>query len=96
MHDPSKACRVVVGRLVAHPCGLRAAAACASCQRPVCGYHLAPGDARCVECAGLYRPVADAPVEVSLDELFAFDAEDFAAFDGGEVGRPPALAVYDS
>lgn len=44
----SDRCRVVVGRLVAHPCALPSKAFCLKCRLPVCERHLGDsGDGRC-------------------------------------------------
>lgn len=78
-------CEIFIGRLVSHPCAKLTAQRCDMCGRPACHRHMSQSaPTTCAVCTQEYRPPG-APVEVTMDEMLAFDDGDFGAFDAGAV-----------
>lgn len=75
-----KTCQLVVGQLVAHPCGSKASRTCPACQRPVCDRHTDSASQRCAACAGRL-PASAAPIAISEAEMMSFDEHELSAFD---------------
>ena len=75
-------CEIIIGRLISHPCSLKAKARCVQCDRITCAGHLSqdpetPGV--CVLCTGAYAP-PEGVRQISFAEMFEFDEADFDAF----------------
>lgn len=86
-------CGLIVGQLVAHPCGRKARVTCSRCRTPTCEQHLSEG--QCLRCAGMYR-APDAPVEVSWQEMFDFTDAELEVFEKRTQSPDQALHRYDS
>ncbi|MEL6182305.1 MAG: hypothetical protein AAFS10_25335 [Myxococcota bacterium] len=88
-------CQMYVGRLISHPCGLKAKARCASCGQPFCRDHLVSlTDPICLQCAGRYTP-PDAHHRVTFEEMFDFDEHEIKAFERRQADADLGV-VYDS
>ncbi|MEL6342834.1 MAG: hypothetical protein AAFV53_06850 [Myxococcota bacterium] len=86
-------CGLVVGKLVAHPCGRKARTVCGRCRTPICERHTADG--RCLSCAGQWtRP--EGVVEVSWQEMFDFTDAELSVFEKRTQSPDQALHRYDS
>ena len=86
-------CGLVVGQLIAHPCGRKTPERCAGCGTPVCEAHQEGG--RCMACLGRWEEPR-ATVSVSWEEMMGFTDEEAALF--AKRGRSPGegLHTYDS
>jgi len=87
-------CHLVVGRLIAHPCGRKAVGRCANCDKLVCDRHMEE-DGRCVECTGRWVQPST-PVKVSWKEMFEFTDQELALFESRASSPDLALHRYDS
>lgn len=75
-------CELLIGRIISHPCSLKAKTRCGTCNRTTCAGHLSQDAAFigiCVQCAGSYAP-PDGVRRISFAEMFEFDEADFDAF----------------
>ena len=71
-------CKIQTGTLVSHPCGRKAEYTCTSCKEKVCLRHFNRQQGKCVCCTGENVPTIGV---IQIDELFAFDEDDYAAFE---------------
>ena len=88
---------ITIGRIVSHPCGQKAVAACSRCEQPCCKQHMSTQSdfyGQCCICSGEYQP-PKAPLRVTLKDMFEFESEDFAAFDRDQ-GATWSIGPYDS
>jgi len=86
-------CGLVIGTLIAHPCGQKTTTRCSGCQVPTCDGHTSAG--QCWRCAGQWTEPR-ATVSVSWEEMMGFTDEEAAMFTrrGGKPGE--GLHSYDS
>lgn len=93
-------CVIRVGRLISHPCHLKAKARCVRCRKPTCpGHFSAETDADsvrlCVICAGEYTPPKGVR-SVDAHEMFDFDADAFAIFEQRQSMDQADALYFDS
>ena len=74
-------CKIQTGELVSHRCGRKIEHTCSACREEVCQRHFNHQQGKCVCCTGEYVPT-DGVVKIA--ELFAFNEDDYAAFERGQ------------
>lgn len=89
-------CQLVIGRLIAHPCGRTATETCRRCQSQVCNVHFDPTVNLCGICAGTVEPSTAIVALEDFGDPLEFAPEIYAAIAKRPGSPPDELTGLDS